>query len=77
MNFIFSKVFVNKKTVSQIYCKQCLYWLNFFFWVYLSIGTIIIWNYLVNAKSNYYIIFCKIAIDNLAFKILMLNEMLF
>ena len=36
-----------------------------------------IWHYLVNAKSNYYIIFCKIAIDNLAFKISMLNEMLF
>ena len=35
-----------------------------------------IWHYLVNAKSNYYIIFWKIAIDNLAFKISMLNEIL-
>ena len=29
-----SKVFVNIKTVLQDYCTQCLYWLNFFFWVY-------------------------------------------
>ena len=30
-------------------------------------------HYLVNAKSNYYIIVCKIAIDNLAFKISNMN----
>ena len=34
MNFMLSKVFVNIKTVLQSYCTQCLYWLNFFFWVY-------------------------------------------
>ena len=28
--------FVNIKTVLQNYCTQCLYWLNFFFWVYLN-----------------------------------------
>ena len=33
-NLILSKVFVNIKTVLQNYCTQCLYWLNFFFWVY-------------------------------------------
>ena len=37
MNFILSKVFVNIKAVLQNYCTQCLYWLNFFFWVYLKI----------------------------------------
>ena len=31
MNFIFSKIFANIKTVLQNYCTQCLYWLNFFF----------------------------------------------
>ena len=36
MNFIFSKVFVNIKTVFQNYCTQCLYWLNFFFLVYVK-----------------------------------------
>ena len=36
MNFIFSKVFVIVKTVLQNYCTQCLYWLNFFFWVYID-----------------------------------------
>ena len=34
MNFILSKVFVNIKTVLQNYCTQCLFWLNFLFWVY-------------------------------------------
>ena len=34
MNLIFSKVFVNIKTVLPNYCTQCLYWLNFFFWEY-------------------------------------------
>ena len=34
MNFILSKVSVNIKTVLQNYCTQCLYWLNFFSWVY-------------------------------------------
>ena len=38
MNFIFSKVFVNIKTVLQNYCTQCLYWLNFFFWVYVCMS---------------------------------------
>ena len=35
MKFIFSKVFVNITTILQNYCTQCLYWLNFFFWVYI------------------------------------------
>ena len=34
MNFIVSKFFVNINTVLRNYCTQCLYWLNFFFWVY-------------------------------------------
>ena len=39
MNFIFSKVFVNIKTVLQNYYTQCLYWLNFFFGVYKKINS--------------------------------------
>ena len=52
MNFILSKVFVNIKTVLQIYCTQCLYWLNFFFWVYNKIR-IFYWNHEV--VTGYYI----------------------
>ena len=36
LNFMLSKVFVNIKTVLQNNCTQCLYWLNFFFWVYME-----------------------------------------
>ena len=31
-----SEVFVNIKTVLQNHCTECLYWLNFFFWVYFG-----------------------------------------
>ena len=55
MNFILSKIFVNIKTVLKNYCTQCLYWLNFFFWVYITCtlkrsktlpSLLSVWNYL-------------------------------
>ena len=50
MNFVFSKIFVNIKTVVQKYCTQCLYWLNFFFWVYY-LSKYIVFNIIQNIAS--------------------------
>ena len=56
MNFILGKVFVNINTVLQNHCTQCLYWLNFFFWVYIAVSVLAYIYGNENKKNDIYLL---------------------